>query len=257
MNKDKFKCKIVLFNTLMSYPPIILFDFDGVIITQKSLEYTALYYLRKKIYKWQNTQGLRLIDIARLFEESDSKNKLVAFYRINKAYKQFIPSILRRNLFFIKFRRMYPKYEKYESLKPNIEEILIKLKKNSFVLGIVSNTSKGRLDSFRQKLTLDNYFSVYVSRDDTPFRKPSPYPIIIALKKIKKNLSYSINKKNIYYIGDLPTDIECAKNAQIKSIALLSGHGTNEGLEESGPTLLLQDIKDILEIEEFKKFLLE
>ncbi|MFX1363354.1 MAG: HAD family hydrolase [Promethearchaeota archaeon] len=241
----------------MSLPPIILFDFDGVIITQKSLEYTALHYLRKKFYKWQNTKNLRLIDLARLFEESDSKNKLVAFYQINKVFQHIIPSIVRRNLFFIKFRRMYPKYEKYEKLKPYLEEVLIKLKKNNFVLGIVSNTSKRRLDFFRQKLNLDNFFSFYVTRDDTPFRKPSPYPIMIALKKIKKNLNYSINKENVFYIGDLPADIECAKNAQIKSIALLSGHGTFEGLKNSGPTLLLHDIKNILEIEEFKKFLLD
>ncbi|MFW9990082.1 MAG: HAD family hydrolase, partial [Candidatus Odinarchaeota archaeon] len=129
--------------------------------------------------------------------------------------------------------------------------------RNNFVLGIVSNTSKRRLDFFRQKLKLDNFFSFYVTRDDTPFRKPSPYPIIIALKKIKKNYNYSIKKENVYYVGDLPADIECAKNAQIKSIALLSGHGTNKGLENSDPTLLLQDIKKILEIKDFKKFLLD
>ncbi len=241
----------------MSHPPIILFDFDGVIITQKALEFTALFYLKKEFYKWQNTKNLRLIDLARLFEESDSKNRLVAYFRINKVFKPFIPSIWRRNLFFIKFRRMYPKYEKYESLKPNLDKILIRLKQNNFLLGIVSNTSKRRLDSFRQKLNLDEYFSVYISRDDSSYRKPSPYPIITALKKIKKNFNYSINKDNVYYIGDLPTDINCAKNAKIKSIALLSGHGTREGLEKSNPTILLQEIKNILEIEEFKKFLLD
>jgi len=241
----------------MSYPPIILFDFDGVIITQKALEYTALYYLRKKFYNWKNTKNIRLIDFARFFEESDSKNRFLAFYRINKVYKPFISSIWRRTLFFIKFRRMYPKYEKYEILKPNLEEILKLFKKNNFLLGIVSNTSKKRLDFFRQKLNLDEYFSVYVSRDDTPFRKPNPYPIIAALKKVKKNFNYSIYKDNIYYIGDLPADIECAKNANIKSIALLSGHGTKEGLEKANPTFLLQNIKNILEIEEFKKYLLD
>ncbi|MFX0143876.1 MAG: HAD family hydrolase, partial [Candidatus Hodarchaeota archaeon] len=76
-----------------------------------------------------------------------------------------------------------------------------------------------------------------------------------ALMKIKNNLNYLIDKNNVYYIGDLPADIECAKNADIKSIALLSGHGTRKGLEYSNPTYLLPDIKSILEIEHFKKFL--
>jgi len=241
----------------MSHLPILLFDFDGVIITQKALEYSALIHLRNKFYKWENTEDLRLIDCARLFEESDSKNILVAFRRINKAFKPFIPSIWKRNLFFIKFRRMYPKYEKYEILKPNLEEILIQLKKMGIKLGIVSNTSKKRLNYFRNKLNLDRYFSVFISRDDTPFRKPNPYPIITALIKIKKNFNYSINRDKVYYIGDLPADIECAKNAEINSIALLSGHGTRRGLEQSNPTFLLQDIKNIIEIEQFKKFLLD
>ncbi|MFX1417760.1 MAG: HAD family hydrolase [Promethearchaeota archaeon] len=240
----------------MSHPPILLFDFDGVIITQKSLEYTASKLIKRSFYRWKNIENMRLIDFARLFEESDSENKLLAFKQTNKAYKPIIPNLWKRNLFFIKFRRMYPKLEQLEILKPNLEDVLKKLKSGGIVLGIVTNTSKKRLDYFRQKLQLDNYFSVYISRDDSPYRKPNPYPIITALIKIKENFNYSINRNNVYYIGDLPADIECAKNADINSIALLSGHGTKEDLEKSNPTYLLPDIKNILEIEQFKKFLL-
>ncbi len=239
----------------MSHPPILLFDFDGVIITQKSLEYTASKLIKNDFYEWKNIENMRLIDFARLFEEADSKNRLVALRRINKVYKPFIPSIWRRNLFFIKFKRIYPKLEKFETIKPNLEQILIQLKKSGFQLGIVSNTSKKRLDYFRNKFNLDKYFSVFISRDDSPFRKPNPYPIIVALMKFKKIFNNSIDKNNVYYIGDLPADIVCAKNANIRSIALLSGHGTIEGLKKSNPTYLLPDIKSILEIESFKKFL--
>jgi phosphoserine phosphatase len=41
----------------MSHPPILFFDFDGVVITQKALEYAALIHLRKDFYKWQNTEA--------------------------------------------------------------------------------------------------------------------------------------------------------------------------------------------------------
>jgi len=240
----------------MSYLPIILFDFDGVIITQKSLEYTASIFLKKKFYKWKNTEHMRLIDFARLFEEADSENKILALKRIIKIYKKYIPSRWRRILFFIRFRRIYPKFENYESFKPDLEEVLRILKKNNIPLAIVSNTSRERLNNFKQKLDLDKYFSVFISRDDTPFRKPSAYPINIALKKIKEINKLSINKELVYYVGDLPQDILCAKNAKINSIALLSGHGTKKGLEEVKPTFLLKNIKGILEIKKIKKFLL-
>jgi len=241
----------------MSHPPILLFDFDDVVITQRALEYAALLQLRNKFYKWKNTQNLRLIDLARLFEEADSKNRQKALIRAYQVYKKYIPSRWRRIIFFLVFRNTYPKYEKYETIKPNLEEILARLKLNGFPLGIVSNTSGERLNYFRVKLNLDRYFSVYISRDDTPYRKPHPYPIFSALKKIKKKFKFSIDLDRVYLVGDLPTDIYSAKNANIKSIALLSGHGTKHDLENTNPTIILQDIKNILEIDLFKKFILD
>ncbi|MFX1588522.1 MAG: HAD family hydrolase [Promethearchaeota archaeon] len=240
----------------MSDLPILLFDFDGVVITQKALEFTALKLIRKKFYKWKNLRNMRLIDFARLFEESDSKNRIKALIRVYKAYKKYIPSRWRRILFFFKFRRTYPKYEIYETLKPNFENILTKFKQSNFPLGIVSNTSRKRLNFFRGKMGLDDFFSVFISRDDTPHRKPSPVPIFSALLYLKKNLNLQINKKNVYFVGDLPADIHSANNAGIKSIALLSGHGKKTDLLRANPSFLIENIEDILEIESLKKFLL-
>jgi len=236
----------------MSHQPIILFDFDGIIITQKSLEYTAAFFLKKRFYKWKNIENLRLIDFARIFEEADSKNRIKALLKIVKIYKNYIPSLWKRLLFFIKFRRTYPKYEEYETLKPNLEEVLRKLKGKDFILGIVSNTRGERMNHFIEKFNLDKYFSVFISRDDTPYRKPNPYPIYAALTVIKKGFNIPIQKERVFYIGDLPHDIQCAKNAGVNSIASLSGHGTEKSLRNSHPTFLIQDIKEILEIEPLK-----
>jgi len=241
----------------MSHSPILLFDFDGVVITQKALEYAALKLLKKKFFKFQNIENLRLIDFARLFEEADSKNRIKALIRAYKLYKKYIPSRWRRIFFFMKYRRSYPMYEKYETLKHDLKKVLIKLKANRFPLAIVSNTTEARLKFFRNKLDLDNYFSIYISRDNTPYRKPNPYPILLALKYIKMKYKVPIKKENVYFVGDLPTDIETAKNAGIKSIALLSGHGVKGDLEESNPTIIIKDFKTLLEIEPFKKFILD
>ncbi|MBY8990576.1 MAG: HAD family hydrolase [Candidatus Lokiarchaeota archaeon] len=241
----------------MSHQPIVLFDFDGIIITQKALEYTASIFLKNSFYNWKNIEKLRLIDLARMFEEADSKNRIKALLGIIKVYKQYIPRLWKRILFFMKFRRAYPKYEKYETLKPDLEEILTKFKEHNFILGIVSNTSKIRLNHFGEKFNLTKYFSVFISRDDTPYRKPSAFPIFAALNIIKKKFDISIENNNVYYVGDLPHDIQCAKNAKVASIALLSGHGTKEGLENSDPSFIIKDLKDLLEINSFKKFLLD
>ena len=241
----------------MTNPLIVLFDFDGIVITQRSLEYTAIKFFQSKFYKWKNIEKLRPIDIARLFEESDSSNRIKALVKIFKVYKEYIPSRWRRVLFFYRFRKMYPKYEIYETLKPNLDEILIKFKEKDIIMGIVSNTSSERLSEFRKLLELDKFFTTYITRDDTPQRKPTAYPIYIALLQIKKRLGVSISKENVYLIGDLPSDIKCAQNAGVKSIALLSGHGRKTDLENAQPDIILQNFQDILTINPFKKLLLD
>ena len=241
----------------MTHPLILLFDFDGVVITQKALEFTALLYLRKKFYNWRNTEALRLIDFARLFEEADSSNRLKALINVYRVYKRYLPSRWKRLLFFINFRNTFPQYEKYETLKPDLEQVLIELKKKGVIFGIVSNTSEERLNYFKNKLNLEEFFSVFISRDNTPVRKPNGHPVIVALNQIKKVLKVPIDKDKVYLIGDLPTDIECAINAGVKSIALLSGHGTKVDLELANPSLILRDIKDILGVDPFKKLLLD
>lgn len=240
-------------------PPILLFDFDGVILTQRGLEYTALLQLRKKFYNWQNTEKMRLIDFTLLFEKSDSASRLKSLLRIYRIYSYFIPRIWKRTLFFIKFSRDYRIFEKiYDTLKPGMQEVLITLKEKDIPLAIISNTEKRRLKYFKRKFQLDKYFSYFITRDDVPVNKPHPYPLLLALKKIKQDFNFKrIDKKNVYFIGDLPTDVKCAKAAGVNSIALLSGHGTINGLKRSNPTYILQDIKDLLDLECFKKLLLE
>lgn len=239
------------------HPPIILFDFDGVIITQTSLELAALKQLKNPFYNWKNIENMRLIDYARLIEQSDSKNKLEAFNHINGAYKKLIPSPIKRLLFFVQFRRDYPKLEKiYDKLRPNMEEVLELLKKNNLPMGIVSNTGGSRLEYFNKKFNLEKYFSVLFSRDDTTIRKPEPYPLILALTKIKQKFGYKKIKKNlVYYIGDLPTDILCANRAGVNSVALLSGHGLKTDLELQDPDFSIKDIKEILEIKDIKRII--
>ena len=241
----------------MAEPTIVLFDLDGVVLTQKALEYTALKQLKNKWYNWQNIENLRLIDFARMFEEADSKNRVKALIQVNLAYKSIIPNRFKRLLFFIRFRRSYKKYEKiYEQVNPELKSILTKFKNNGIISGIVSNTSRKRIKFYTLKFHLNDYISYFISRDDVLVRKPHPYPLLFALRKIKEKSDIPrISKKNVYYIGDLTSDIRCAKAANVTSIALLSGHGTEKQLRDSKPDYFIKDIRDILEIEPVKKLL--
>ncbi|MFO8017976.1 MAG: HAD family hydrolase [Promethearchaeia archaeon] len=223
---------------------ICLFDFDGVLLTQRALEYTALKLLKNDFYQWTNVEDLRLIDFAKMFEEADSKGSRSSLINIYRAYKPYIPSRWRRLVFFYVFSRNYRKYEKiYETLKPGLRNVLTSLKEHHILLGIVSNTSRDRLDYFAEKFNLHNYFSVLISRDDVLFRKPHKYPILLAIHKIvRKHNLQSVSKDHIYFVGDLPSDIQSANHAGIKSVAVLSGHGSREELFKTNPDYSIKSI---------------
>jgi len=239
--------------------PIIFFDFDGVILTQKALEYVAYQLLRNSFYRWKNTENLRLIDLALLFEKSDSEDLFRLYQNIHSNFKPYIPSRLRREIFIIKFRRLYRRLEEiYDGLKPGITEVLNKLKNKEMILGLITNTQRKRLNYFKNKFQLKKFFSVIFTRDDLPFHKPNPYPILYALKVIKKQYNIKIiDKSNVFFIGDIPSDIICAKSAGIKSIALLSGHGRRIELKNECPDYIIEKITDILELPPLKKFLFQ
>ncbi|MGV9173409.1 MAG: HAD family hydrolase [Promethearchaeia archaeon] len=226
---------------------ICLFDFDGVLITQRALEYTALKLLRKDFYRWENVEDLQLIDFAKIFEKATSNNSKNSLIKIYQAYQPYIHSRWRRLLFFFFFNRNYRKYEKiYETIKPGLKDVLISLKKNDFLLGIVSNTSRNRLDYFSEKFNLNKHFSVSISREEVLFRKPHKYPILLAIYKlIQKNNLQSFSKDKTYFVGDLPSDIQSANHAGINSIALLSGHGTREELVKVNPDYSIKSIHEL------------
>ncbi|MGQ4875475.1 MAG: HAD family hydrolase [Promethearchaeia archaeon] len=238
--------------------PIILFDFDGVILTQRGLEYAALILKRDNWFDWQNNEKLRLIDYARIFEEADLFGKRESMKALNRTYQIYIPNRFKRWIFFSKFRRKFQRFEKiYDSLRPGLKEILELLKKREIPMGIISNTSKKRLNYFKKKFNLESYFSIFLSREDTKnYKKPHPYAIYLALKKIKDKFNFKkIHLDNVFFIGDLPSDIKCAKAAGVNSVAVLSGHGRKKDLLNLKPDYVIQDAKDIINIESLKKFL--
>ncbi|MBD3340474.1 MAG: HAD hydrolase-like protein [Candidatus Lokiarchaeota archaeon] len=235
----------------MEHPNIFLFDFDGVIITQKALEYTALELIRNKTFRIRNNEHLRLIDYAKMFELSDSNNKIEALIQAFRNYKEIIPSRWRRLFFFYLFRKRYKKYEKiYEELEPNIEELLNLLKVRGNPMAIVSNTNRPRLNFFKNKFSLDRFFRVIITQDDVPYRKPHAYPILRAIQLIKREFGFAkIDRNKVFMIGDLPSDIASAKAAKIKSIAILSGHGNTQELEKLKPDLICKNLTALLKEE--------
>jgi phosphoglycolate phosphatase len=70
-----------------------------------------------------------------------------------------------------------------------------------------------------------HHFETLVGREDVVCPKPHPEPVLKAVSKLKAD------KNRCWLIGDTPMDMEAAKAAGIKSIAVTCGYAPRESLE--------------------------
>ena len=70
--------------------------------------------------------------------------------------------------------------------------------------------------------------------------------LLAVIERIKKTYGLAvIEKSQVIYIGDNVVDLLAGQNASIKTIAVLSGHGTEEELRQHSLALLLNSVIDL------------
>ncbi len=126
-------------------------------------------------------------------------------------------------------------------LFPQVGDALALLKKYGFLLIVISNQSgiaRGLMISenveavnekinnllSEYKVKIDAFYFCpahpdYSSEKDCECRKPSPTLVFEAAKE------FNVDLQNSYFIGDTVADVQCGKNAGIKTILVKTGKG--------------------------------
>jgi phosphoglycolate phosphatase-like HAD superfamily hydrolase len=82
-------------------------------------------------------------------------------------------------------------------------------------------------------------FASHVCSGDTRYRKPHPAPLRLALRQM------CLHPANCVYVGDSPEDLEMARRAGVRAIAVLGPFPTEARLRAAKPDLLLNSITDL------------
>ncbi|XWN37054.1 MAG: HAD hydrolase-like protein [Balneola sp.] len=67
---------------------------------------------------------------------------------------------------------------------------------------------------------------------------------LIALKEVEKNLEIEADPERFIIIGDTPRDVECAKYAGMKCVAVTTGRFSKEELEAHHPDVIISDLSN-------------
>lgn len=113
--------------------------------------------------------------------------------------------------FWSKWLNNYQKCSEEVDFFPGVKEMLLSLKERGYNLGIVTSRDRVEYENYFRKFNLEELFEVIVLSNDTDKHKPDPEPLEYYLNKVNGS------KDKCIYIGDMPTDIECANKANVTS----------------------------------------
>ena len=106
-------------------------------------------------------------------------------------------------------------------------------------LGLVTSGDRNRVLQQLREFGLRSVFAAAVCSGDTRYRKPHPAPLRLALEQM------DLEPGACVYVGDSPEDLEMARRAKVRAVAVLGPFPTEKGLRAARPEFLLQSIAEL------------
>jgi phosphoglycolate phosphatase len=201
----------------------VLFDWDGTLIDSYGADSSAyLAMFRELGIPW----GLE--ELAQHYSPN--------WYRVYRAAK------LPRARWDDADRAWRAQYAKHSPrLMAGARQVLNRLRRVHH-LGLVTSGDRDRVMRQLRAFRLTQVFGARVCSGDTPYRKPHPAPLRLALKQLRLEPSACV------YVGDSPEDLEMAKSAGVRAIAVLGPFPTEKRLRAARPDFLLESIRELPEV---------
>jgi HAD superfamily hydrolase (TIGR01549 family) len=201
----------------------VLFDWDGTLIDSYAADSSAyLAMFREMRIPW----GLE--ELARHYSPN--------WYRVYRAAK------LPRARWDDADRAWRAQYAKHSpQLIAGARQVLVRLGR-AHHLGLVTSGDRDRVTQQLRAFRLTRLFGARVCSGDTPEKKPHPAPLRLALRQLRLEPSACV------YVGDSPEDLQMAKSAGVRAIAVLGPFPTEKRLRAARPEFLLESIRELPEV---------
>jgi phosphoglycolate phosphatase len=118
-------------------------------------------------------------------------------------------------------------------------EVLLALKDQGHVLGILTSNSSENVEEFLRNQGLADMFE-FVYAGSTIFGKDRLLRRLIQQRQL--------DRKTFFYVGDEVRDIEAAHRVPVKAVAVAWGFNTVGALSAAAPDFLLKDPKELLDV---------
>ncbi|WP_437484441.1 HAD-IA family hydrolase [Sorangium sp. So ce1014] len=107
---------------------------------------------------------------------------------------------------------------------------------------VCTNKPRSTTDAVLAALGVGARFHAVVAGGDVADKKPSPAPLLYLAQLL------GIQPRRLVMVGDGPQDIECARRAGARSIAVLGGFASEEEILNARPDVLLRTLDELWDV---------
>jgi len=122
---------------------------------------------------------------------------------------------------------------------PGLHDVLGQLHARGHQMFVMSSNSQQNVEHFLRTHNLENYF-------DDVYGGIGLFSKTRALRKIMHR--NKLRPEDCYYIGDEMRDVQAAKKARMRAVAVAWGYNSDEALRKQAPFALAQQPSDFLTI---------
>ncbi|MCF7866781.1 HAD family hydrolase [Candidatus Woesearchaeota archaeon] len=208
---------------------LIITDIGGVLVKTDEAIISSIKKACKinglktgNIHKLMNAFGVSIYDYIKHYLDSESEEMVEKVY---SDFKLIFPAqVIQKFKVFL-----------------GVNKTLLKLKEKGIKIAIISCMHGNEVQAALSHLKFKDFDAV-LSIEEYKLKRPNPKGLQIIMEK------FGVNSQETIYVGDTIADIDMAKAAGIKSVAVKTGLQKNNLLKNEEPDYLLKNFNEIINI---------
>jgi phosphoglycolate phosphatase len=128
----------------------------------------------------------------------------------------------------------------YTQLLPGVAQALADLHAASVKLAVCSNKPVAITRMLLDAMLISRLFDAALGPEDAGKPKPDPAMVDVALKKL------GVSKSESLFVGDMPVDVETARNAGLTVWVLPTGSSDLDSLKQAKPDRILTSMDELI-----------
>jgi HAD superfamily hydrolase (TIGR01509 family) len=126
---------------------------------------------------------------------------------------------------------------------PGSRELLVLLRDSDVRMSIVTGANEREVHHIFEVTGLAEYLPEHqvVHADSLKHRKPSPEPVLEAMRRLKGD------RESTIFVGDSEHDITAGKLAGVYTVGVLGGSSTEEKIRDAEPDLIVNSLEELID----------